>query len=191
MDRRIRVGMRLREIREGLYGAGGTAALAAALGVPEATWLNYERGVTIPGELLLEFIDLTGADPHWLLTGDGERTSAQRSWRGTKRVRHPDRRMGAPRVADRGRPGALAGGMGAGRVSRGRHRGRALPGPPPARVHTLSGASRLSVVSVDLIWVWFHPFPARRSGERGLGFHPLPTCRPAGPAPATAGDGRG
>lgn len=80
MDRRIRLGMRLREIREGLYGEGGAAALAAALGVPEATWLNYERGVVIPGDLLLEFIDLTGADPHRLLADDGERTAARRSW---------------------------------------------------------------------------------------------------------------
>jgi hypothetical protein len=49
MERRIRLGMRLREVREGLYGDGG-----AALGVPEATWRNYERGVTIPGDVLLE-----------------------------------------------------------------------------------------------------------------------------------------
>jgi hypothetical protein len=34
-------------------------------------------------------------------------------------MRHPDRGMGTPLLADRGRPGALAGGMGAGRVSRG------------------------------------------------------------------------
>jgi hypothetical protein len=80
MDRRIRLGMRLREIRETLYGEGGAAALADALGVPGETWRNYERGVTIPGDLLLEFIDLTGADPHWLLTGAGERTAARRSW---------------------------------------------------------------------------------------------------------------
>jgi hypothetical protein len=32
-------------------------------------------------------------------------------------MRHPDRGMVAPLLADRGRPGALAGGMGAGRVS--------------------------------------------------------------------------
>jgi hypothetical protein len=39
--------------------------------MPEAAWLNYERGVTIPGDLLLEFIDLSRTDPHWLLTGEG------------------------------------------------------------------------------------------------------------------------
>jgi hypothetical protein len=27
--------------------------------------------VTIPGRILLHFIEHTGADPHWLLTGEG------------------------------------------------------------------------------------------------------------------------
>ena len=70
-------GSRVREVREDLYGEGGAAALAAALDLPEETWLNYERGVTMPADVLLGFIDLTGADPHWLLTGDGERTAAR------------------------------------------------------------------------------------------------------------------
>ncbi len=78
MGRRIRIGLRLREVREDLYGDGGAAALATALDVPEETWLNYERGVTMPADILLEFIELTGADPHWLLTGDGERMAARR-----------------------------------------------------------------------------------------------------------------
>jgi hypothetical protein len=41
--------------------------------LPTRTWLNYERGVTIPGEVLLRFIDLTSAEPRWLLTGQGPR----------------------------------------------------------------------------------------------------------------------
>jgi hypothetical protein len=76
--RMIQIGLRLSEIREDLYGVGGAAALAAALNLPEATWLNYERGVTVPADVLLEFLDLTGADPHWLLTGDGERIAERR-----------------------------------------------------------------------------------------------------------------
>jgi hypothetical protein len=78
MGRMIRIGLRLQEIRKDLYGEGGVAVLAAALDLPEQTWLNYERGVTMPADTLLEFLDLTGADPHWLLTGDGERTAVQR-----------------------------------------------------------------------------------------------------------------
>ena len=44
-----------------------------ALGLPARTWLNYEGGVTMPATVLLSFLDLTGADPHWLLTGQGLR----------------------------------------------------------------------------------------------------------------------
>ena len=28
-------------------------------------------GAAIPSEVLLEFLQQTGADPHWLLTGEG------------------------------------------------------------------------------------------------------------------------
>jgi hypothetical protein len=77
---RDRTGRRLRELQEGLYGEGGAAALAAALGVPELTRLNYEQGVMIPGDRLLEFLDLSGADPHWLLTGEGRPTVSRPSW---------------------------------------------------------------------------------------------------------------
>ena len=52
---------------------------ATALGLPEATWLNYERGVTMPAVILLEFLELTGASPHWLLTGEGDRRPDRRS----------------------------------------------------------------------------------------------------------------
>ena len=41
------------------------------LRLPVRTWLNYEAGVTIPGEVLLRFIDAAGVDAHWLLTGEG------------------------------------------------------------------------------------------------------------------------
>jgi hypothetical protein len=64
---------RLGEVRRESFGDGdgGIAALARALGIPARTWENYERGVTIPGRILLHFIEHTGADPHWLLTGEG------------------------------------------------------------------------------------------------------------------------
>ena len=40
---------------------------------PRRTWYNYETGVTVPAEVLLGFIEQTGANPTWLLNGDGAR----------------------------------------------------------------------------------------------------------------------
>ena len=67
---------RVREIRQDLYGDNGPDVLAGVLNLPVQTWLNYERGVTMPAEVLLVFLEVTGADPHWLLTGEGERLAA-------------------------------------------------------------------------------------------------------------------
>jgi hypothetical protein len=65
--------LRFREIREELYGQNGGPLLAIAMGVPFRTVLNYEDGCTIPALVILRFIELTNAHPHWLLTGEGER----------------------------------------------------------------------------------------------------------------------
>jgi hypothetical protein len=62
---------RLREIRQELFGEHGGPELARRLGLPARTWYNYETGVTVPAEVLLAFIDQTGASPVWLLTGNG------------------------------------------------------------------------------------------------------------------------
>ncbi len=67
---------RLREVRLELYGDDGGPLLAETLGVPARTWANYESGVTIPGLVLLRFIDATDVEPHWLLTGEGRREPA-------------------------------------------------------------------------------------------------------------------
>ena len=48
-------------------------AIAEALNLPRDTWQNYEAGVTIPAQVVLEFIVLTGASPKWLLSGEGNR----------------------------------------------------------------------------------------------------------------------
>jgi hypothetical protein len=64
---------RVRHIRHDRYGREGAAALAQELDLPEETWLNYEAGVVLPAIVLLHFIRATGAHPHWLLTGRGER----------------------------------------------------------------------------------------------------------------------
>jgi len=64
---------RLREIRQELFGDHGGPELARRLELPARTWYNYETGVTVPAEVLLAFIDHTGASPTYLLTGEGPR----------------------------------------------------------------------------------------------------------------------
>ena len=72
---------RVREVREELFGAHGGPLLAEALRIPYRTWANYEAGCTIPAQVILRFIECTHADPHWLLTGDGEKYVSRRSFR--------------------------------------------------------------------------------------------------------------
>jgi len=67
------VSRRLREIREEIFGEHGGPELARRLNLPARTWYNYETGVTVPAEVLLGFIDQTGANPMWLLNGEGPR----------------------------------------------------------------------------------------------------------------------
>jgi hypothetical protein len=62
---------RLREIRQELFGEHGGPELARRLNLPARTWYNYETGVTVPAEVLLAFIDQTGASPAWLFSGEG------------------------------------------------------------------------------------------------------------------------
>jgi hypothetical protein len=69
---------RLRILRKELFGADGIPTLAESLGIPDETWLNYESGVALPAPTLLVLIEQTGANPHWLLTGKGERYIARR-----------------------------------------------------------------------------------------------------------------
>lgn len=66
---------RLREIRQELFGDHGGPELARRLELPARTWYNYETGVTVPAEVLLAFIEQTGANPSYLLTGLGHRYS--------------------------------------------------------------------------------------------------------------------
>jgi hypothetical protein len=64
---------RLRQIRVELYGDDGVHDLAARLRVPERTWFCYESGVTVPAEVVLQFLELTSVEPKWLLNGTGPR----------------------------------------------------------------------------------------------------------------------
>lgn len=63
---------RVRQVRQELYGEHGGPLLASALAIPHRRWHEFERGQEIPGEILLRFIQVTDADPHWLLTGEGD-----------------------------------------------------------------------------------------------------------------------
>jgi hypothetical protein len=58
-----------------LFGEGDAASLADALHLPERTWRNYEAGVAIPAVVVLQFIEVCGVDPHWLLSGRGRKYS--------------------------------------------------------------------------------------------------------------------
>lgn len=64
---------RVRTIREELFGQHGGPVLAESLQIPFRTWHNYESGCTIPATTILRFIEITGANPRWLLTGEGEK----------------------------------------------------------------------------------------------------------------------
>ena len=72
-DAKAAVACRLHLIRLELYGEHGGPVLAGKLRLPFRTWSNYELGVTMPGEVLLEFLELTGVEPLWLLRGIGEK----------------------------------------------------------------------------------------------------------------------
>jgi hypothetical protein len=82
---------RVRQIRRDLYGESGGPVLAEALGVPARTWRNYESGVIIPATVLLRFLGVTGADPAWLLTGEGDAYRAPAT--PGRRPAHPPHRV--------------------------------------------------------------------------------------------------
>ncbi len=71
VDVKAQVSNRLRDVRAEMFGEHGGPELARLLGLPARTWYNYETGVTVPAEVLLGFIEQTGANPLWLLTGCG------------------------------------------------------------------------------------------------------------------------
>jgi hypothetical protein len=77
---------RLALVRKEYFGEHGSPELARLLGMPLRTWLNYENGVIIPGDVLLRFIELTSVEPTWLLRGDGPRYRT--SWQ-SEGDRHP------------------------------------------------------------------------------------------------------
>jgi hypothetical protein len=67
------LGRRVCEIRTELFGEDGGPILADVLNLPSRTWMHYECGVTIPAHVILIFIEVSGTNPHWLLTGRGNK----------------------------------------------------------------------------------------------------------------------
>lgn len=61
---------RIRKVRAARFGED-IRSVSAAVGVPGATWRNYESGVSMPGEYLLKFIAAAAVHPAWLATGRG------------------------------------------------------------------------------------------------------------------------
>jgi hypothetical protein len=64
---------RVRKIRVEVFGDNGVAILCQAMHITPQTWEHFEHGDTIPAWLILYFIEIAGVEPHWLLTGDGDR----------------------------------------------------------------------------------------------------------------------
>jgi hypothetical protein len=59
------------------FGEHGIPTLSEAMEIPARTWENFEAGVQASGRAVLQFIEISGADPHWLLTGEGGRDRAR------------------------------------------------------------------------------------------------------------------
>ena len=67
------IARRVLDVRRDQFGERGAPLLAEALGLQFRAWANYEMGCVMPAHVLLRFIHITGADPGWLLTGQGEK----------------------------------------------------------------------------------------------------------------------
>jgi hypothetical protein len=61
-----------------MYGERGGPEMARRLGIPVRTWYNYEKGITIPAEIILKVIRLTQVEAAWLLDGTGPMFADQR-----------------------------------------------------------------------------------------------------------------
>lgn len=68
---KLELAERLAALRLELFGERGGPEMARRLGIPVRTWYNYEGGVTVPAEVVLKIIELTSAEPGWLLRGKG------------------------------------------------------------------------------------------------------------------------
>lgn len=70
MDNKFLEKPRIRLIREVLNVSQTT--FAAELDIPRTTLINYEKGISLPSDLLLKLKEKWGINIDWLLTGEGE-----------------------------------------------------------------------------------------------------------------------
>jgi hypothetical protein len=70
---------RLAELRSELFGERGGPEMARRLGIPVRTWYNYEGGVTLPAEVVLNIMTLTSVEASWLIHGEGPKFRRARS----------------------------------------------------------------------------------------------------------------
>jgi len=70
MDKAEKIMTRIRLFRESI-GVNQTT-FANEIGIPRTTLINYEKGVSIPVDLLLKLKKKYGLNIDWLLTGEGE-----------------------------------------------------------------------------------------------------------------------
>jgi hypothetical protein len=76
VDERAAIGRRLRLLRREIWGGTtryvmGLTEMQKQLRVAGRSLENYEKGTTMPAEVLLRLILETSASPQWLLTGEG------------------------------------------------------------------------------------------------------------------------
>jgi hypothetical protein len=71
-DKDRELGLRIRQVCQALFGDLDDPILAAALGIPARQIEALRSGDVLPAEALLVFIESTGANPGWLLSGRGE-----------------------------------------------------------------------------------------------------------------------
>jgi hypothetical protein len=66
------ISARVRTVRIQRFGEHGGPMLAQLLGISRCRLARIEAGGPIPAEIILKFINLTGVNPSWLLSGEGE-----------------------------------------------------------------------------------------------------------------------
>jgi hypothetical protein len=82
---------RVREVRQEHRCESGGPALAEALGLLAAKWSNLRARHDDACIVIFELIELMGADPHRLLTGQGDRFKTIRETARARSVEeHPD-----------------------------------------------------------------------------------------------------
>ena len=64
---------RIRAIRIDLFGEFGRPALAELLRIPDRKLERFETGSPVPAEVVLVLMEVTGVNPRWLESGEGER----------------------------------------------------------------------------------------------------------------------